>query len=336
LTASDRIEISTGLKAGWSQAQIAVHLDRSRSVISREIARNSTKTCGYRPVTADVTAQRRRSRPKQRKVAADPVLYERVRADLSASRSPRQIAGRLRAEAEDASLGAVSGSPAAAGRTVSHEAIYQYVYALPKGELAAHGLLLRKGRTVRRRRSTATRPGPIVGMTSIEDRPDIGDRRVPGHWEGDLIIGAGGKSAAATLVERTTRFLCILALPDGKLAEPLADVLIEQANELPAMMRKSLTWDQGSEMARHAALTLATDMPVYFAHPRSPWERGTNENTNGLIREYLPKGTEIPAHQPYLTTIAEEMNNRPRATLGFLTPKEAFERLLTQPVASIS
>ncbi|MCA5894910.1 IS30 family transposase [Isoptericola sp. NEAU-Y5] len=151
---------------------------------------------------------------------------------------------------------------------------------------------------------------------------------MPGHWEGDLIIGKGGKSAAATLVERTTRFVTIKALPQVKNSDGLADVLIEEFNELPALVRKSLTWDQGTEMARHAALTLATRMPVYFADPRSPWQRPSNENTNGLIREYLPKGTEITDHQPYLDAIAEELNERPRATLGFLTPREAFEKLL--------
>ena len=212
---------------------------------------------------------------------------------------------------------------------MSHEAIYRFIYALPKGELATHGVLLRSKRTRRRRpRPLGERGAPIVGMTSIDAREDVADRCVPGHWEGDLIIGAHGKTAAATLVERTTRYTLILALPEGKDSTALADVLIENANELPTMMRKTLTWDQGSEMAKHAALTLATSMPVFFAHPHSPWERGTNENTNGLIREYLPKGTTITDHQPYLTAIAEELNERPRATLGFLTPREAFERLL--------
>ena len=167
------------------------------------------------------------------------------------------------------------------------------------------------------------------GWSALVDRPeDVDDRRVPGHWEGDLIIGAHGTSAAATLVERTTRFVTILALPLGKNSEGLCDVLIDHINTIPDVMRGSLTWDQGSEMARHAALTLATDMKVYFAHPRSPWERGTNENTNGLIREYLPKGTQITTHQPYLNAIAEELNERPRAALGWLTPREAYERLL--------
>jgi IS30 family transposase len=168
-------------------------------------------------------------------------------------------------------------------------------------------------------------PGKRTGSN-----PDTAPRSDP------YVIGKNGATAAVTLVERTSRFTAILALPDGKDSTGVADVLIEHTNELPAMMRKSLTWDQGSEMARHAALTLATDLKVYFADPHSPWQRPSNENTNGLIREYLPKGEVIPAHQPYLTSIAEELNERPRAALGFLTPRESFERLLLgqSPVAS--
>ena len=298
-------------------------------MVFREVRRNWLKTRGYRLVHADCAAERRRRRPQVGKVAGDEVLRSRVLADLARSRTPWQIAGRLRLEAEDDSVGLMKASTPADGKTVSHEAIYRFIYALPKGELAKHGVLLRSKRTRRRRpRPAGERGAPIVGMRSIDAREDVADRRVPGHWEGDLIIGAHGKTAAATLVERTTRFTVILALPEGKDSTALADVLIENANELPAMMRKTLTWDQGSEMAKHAALTLATAMPVYFAHARSPWQRGTNENTNGLIREYLPKGTVITDHQPYLTAIAEELNERPRASLGLLTPREASERLL--------
>ena len=329
LTVTDRVEIAQGLKAGWSIRVIAAHIDRSPSVVSREVRRNWLKTRGYRLVHADCAAEKRRRRPQVGTVASDEVLRARVLADLGQSRTPRQIAGRLRLEAEDTTVGLMTASPPADGRTVSHEAIYRFIYALPKGELAKHGVLLRSKRTRRRRpRPLGERGAPIVGMTSIDAREDVTDRRVPGHWEGDLIIGAHGKSAAATLVERTTRYTLILALPHGKDSTALADVLIDNANELPAMMRKTLTWDQGSEMAKHAAFTLATSMPVFFAHPRSPWERGTNENTNGLIREYLPKGDTITDHQPYLTAIAEELNDRPRKSLGFLTPREAFERLL--------
>jgi len=330
LTFEDRMEIAVGDRAGWGPRRIGRVIGRSASVVSRELARHRLADGTYKPVTAHARAGRSRRRPKARKVGADPVLEARVRADLKRSRTPRQIAGRLRREASDASVATMKHSPDAQGRTVSHEAIYQYVYALPKGELAAAGIMLRSKRTRRRPRTPAgQRSARIVGMVSIDDRdPEAAGRRVPGHWEGDLIIGKAGKSAAATLVERTTRFVTIKALPQVKSSEHLADVLIEEFNELPALVRKSLTWDQGTEMARHAALTLATKMPVYFADPRSPWQRPSNENTNGLIREYLPKSTEITDHQPYLDAIAEELNERPREVLDFLTPREAFERLL--------
>lgn len=167
-------------------------------------------------------------------------------------------------------------------------------------------------------------------MVSIDDRPEEAtDRRVPGAWEGDLIIGAHGRTAAITLVERHSRYVIILGLPDGKDSDGVADALIDRISGLPAHLRGSLTWDQGTEMARHAQFILATELPVYFAHPRSPWERPSNENTNGLIREYLPKGVEITNHQPYLDAIADELNDRPRHTLGFRTPRETFEKLLT-------
>ncbi|GAA4518310.1 IS30 family transposase [Brachybacterium paraconglomeratum] len=298
-------------------------------MISRELHRNSTKTRGYQAVTADVRAQRRRARPQQRKVAKGPVLQARVDADLAASWTPNEIAGRLRLEAADPTVERMANSPDARGQTVSGEAIYQYIYALPKGELARRGIFLQSKRTKRRPRTTGrTRGGPVVGMVPIAERgEDAAERRVPGHWEGDLIIGKNGTSCAATLVERMSGFTGLLALP-SKHAEPTADAVIEYFNALPEMMKASLAWDQGSEMARHVKVSLATQMPVYFADPHSPWQRPSNENTNRLYREYLPKGTEIPDHQPYLTTIAEEINNRPRRRLGFLTPTESFARLL--------
>ncbi|WP_255555827.1 IS30 family transposase [Tessaracoccus palaemonis] len=337
LTAHDRAEISTGLKAGWGIRRIAVHIDRAPSVISREIRRNSTKTCGYRVVRADVEAQRRRRRPQTRKIDADPVLRARVMGDLKRSRTPRQIAGRLRLEACDPTVETMVHSTPADGAQVSHEAIYRFIYALPKGELARHSVMLRSKRTSREPRSKDGRRAPIVAMVSIDDRPaDVTERRIPGAWEGDLIIGAHGKSAAATLVERVTRFTIICGLPEGKKAVAVADTLAERMWPFPEVLRTSLTWDQGSEMAEHARLTAAVNLPVYFAHSRSPWERGTNENTNGLIREYLPKGTYITSNQAYLDAIADELNDRPRASLGFYTPREKFEALLAADVASTS
>ncbi len=336
LSFSDRADIAVGILAGKTDRQIGADLGRDHTIIWRERRRNSTKTRGYRPVSADCAAGRRRRRPQTRKLETDPVLAARVKADLARSRTPRQIAGRLRLEATDASVETMTKSPDAEGRTVSHEAIYRWIYALPKGELAKSGILLQSKRTKRKpRKPLGERTGGrIIGMVSIDDRPEeASDRRVPGAWEGDLVVGKGGKSAIATLVERHSRFLIMLGLPEGKKADGLADVLINRVNDLPTLMRGSLTWDQGTEMARHAQLTLATDLPVYFAHPHSPWERPSNENTNGLIREYLPKGIELTSHQPYLDSIADELNDRPRAVLGFLTPREVFAKLLNDNVA---
>lgn len=335
LTYADRAEIATGRKAGWGIRRIARHLARDPSVVSREVARNSYLTAGYQSVHADCEAERNRSRPQVLKIVKDPVLEARVLADLKLGRSPRAIAGRLAAELDhglSAPVGAPSGHP---GR-VSHEAVYSYVYALPKSELTRHGIRLDSKRTKRRPARTAgQRQGPIIGMVSIDDRPDdVDDRKIPGHWEGDLIIGKAGATAAATLVERTTRFLAILALPLGRGSEAVADAVIDHTSVLPAMFRKSLTWDQGSEMARHAHIAAATDIKIYFAHPHSPWERGSNEQTNRMIRRYLPKSTEITDHQPYLTAIAEELNEIPRKVLGWRTPREAYELLLTSTVAS--
>ena len=241
LSFSDRSEISTASKAGWSVRRIARHLGRCPSVISRELRRNSTKTRGYQAVTADVKAQRRRARPQQRKVAGDPVLQARVDADLAASWTPNEIAGRLRLEAADPTVERMANSPDARGRTVSGEAIYQYIYAMPKGELARKGIFLQSKRTKRRPRTTGrTRGGPVVGMVPIAQRGEDADqRRVPGHWEGDLIIGKNGTSCAATLVERMSGFTGLLALP-SKQAKPTADAVIEHVNALPQMMKASL------------------------------------------------------------------------------------------------
>ena len=332
LTFEDRAQIAVGIKQGLKDREIGDLIGRDHTIVWRERGRNSLKSGEYKPVSADCRAERRRSRPQARAIDVDPVLAARVRADLKRSRTPRQIAGRLRLEAQDASVATMKHSPEAQGRTVSHEAIYRWIYAHPKGELARSGILLRSKRTKRKsRRPLGERTGGrIVGMVSIDDRPEDAALRVPGAWEGDLIVGAGNRTAAATLVERHSRYVIILGLPEGKKADPLADVLIDRVHDLPAHLRGSLTWDQGTEMARHAQLTMATNLPVYFAHPHSPWERPTNENTNGLIREYIPKGIPITSNQAYLDAIADELNDRPRQTLGFRTPREVFERLLAE------
>jgi IS30 family transposase len=257
---------------------------------------------------------------------ADPELRERVMSDLRKGWSPEQIAGRIRYESKCGE----------SDMSVSHEAIYTWIYAQPKGELARAGIILRTGRERRKPRGRKKPSGAkIVGMVPIDERPaEAAGRQVPGRWEGDLIIGKGGKSAMGTLVERKSRFLIPAALPVGHDAESVKTAVFDAVIGLPQQMRKSLTWDQGSEMARHAALTVAADLPVYFAHAHSPWERGTNENTNGLVREYFPKGTEITGDINYLWAVADSLNDRPRAILGFRKPNEVFAELLLQESVS--
>jgi len=320
-TMEDREDISRGLAKGLSNKDIALSVRRDESVISREIERHGGREA-YRAWKADAAARESRSRPKERKIDSDPDLRERVAGDLKKGWSPEQISGRMRFEQ----------SRGETGMSVSHETIYTWIYAHPKGELERAGIVLRTGREQRKPRGRKKTPGAkIVGMRSIEDRPaEAAGRQVPGHWEGDLVIGKGGKSAMGTLVERVSRYLCPVALPGGHDADSVKDALFDAVHGLPAHLRRSLTWDQGTELARHAALTMAADLPVYFAHAHSPWERGTNENTNGLIREYLPKGTEIPGDAEYLWSIADSLNDRPRAILRFRKPSEVFAELMLQ------
>lgn len=321
LTMEDREDISRGLAQGLENKDIAASVRRSESVVSREIARHGGRQA-YRAWKADAAARESRSRPKERKIDTEPGLHGRVTGGLKKGWSPEQIAGRLRYEHNRGET----------GMSVSHETIYTWIYAQPKGELAKAGIILRTGREQRKPRGRKKTPGAkIVGMRPIEDRPaEVAGRQVPGHWEGDLVIGKQGKSAMGTLVERVSRYLCPVALPHGHDAGSVKDALFDAVKDLPAHLRKSLTWDQGTEMAAHAALTLAADLPVYFAHAHSPWERGTNENTNGLIREYFPKGTEITGDIDYLWAVADSLNDRPRAILGFRKPSEVFAELMLQ------
>ena len=325
LTLEDREDISRGLAKGLENKDIAVSIGRSESVVSREIARHGGRKA-YRAWKADTAARKSRSRPKDRKIDADPELRKRVTSDLLKGWSPEQIAGRL----------CYQHNRGETVMSVSHESIYTWIYAQPKGELARAGIILRTGREQRKPRGRKkTQGAKIVGMRSIDERPaEVAGRQVPGHWEGDLVIGKGGKSAMGTLVERVSRFLCPVALPGGHDADSVKDALFDTVKDLPAHLRKSLTWDQGTELARHAALTLAADLPVYFAHAHSPWERGTNENTNGLIREYFPKGTEITGDINYLWSVADSLNDRPRAILGFRKPSEVFAELTLQEAVS--
>jgi len=325
LTLEDREDISRGLAKGLDNKDISRSIGRSESVVSREISRHGGREA-YRAWKADAGARESRDRPKDRKMDADPELRERVMSDLRKGWSPEQIAGRIRYESKCGE----------SDMSVSHEAIYTWIYAQPKGELARAGIILRTGRERRKPRGRKKPSGAkIVGMVPIDERPaEAAGRQVPGRWEGDLIIGKGGKSAMGTLVERKSRFLIPAALPVGHDAESVKTAVFDAVIGLPQQMRKSLTWDQGSEMARHAALTVAADLPVYFAHAHSPWERGTNENTNGLVREYFPKGTEITGDINYLWAVADSLNDRPRAILGFRKPNEVFAELLLQESVS--
>lgn len=320
---ADREEISRGLACNLTNQEIARAIGRRESVISEEINRHGGRA-RYRAHIADAEAAEARKRPKARKIDADPELNQRVRDDLRKGWSPQQISGRLVFECRRGET----------TLSISHEAIYTWFYAQPKGKLREQGIVLRTKREERKPRGRKKTPGAkIVGMRSIDERPaEVAGRQVPGHWEGDLIIGKGGKSAMGTLVERVSRFLVPVALPDGHDADSVRCAVFDAVKDLPAHLRGSLTWDQGTEMAQHAALTVAADMPVYFAHAHSPWERGTNENTNGLVREYLPKGTEIPGDLQYLWSIVDELNDRPRAILGFRKPIEVFAELLLQEV----
>ena len=327
LGVEDRAAIMAGVDAGLSQTRIAHLIGRSPSVVCREIARHTGPDGVYRAEEAGKAARAARRRPKKRLLDRNSVLRRRVIADLSQGHTPRQISGRLRAEA-CGTLPTMDTSPDAQGHTISHEAIYTWIYAHPKKTLIEHGICLPSRRWMRKKPPTGGRKPPIVGMRLIDERPDIADRKIPGNWEGDLIIGQDGASACATLVERTTRYLIIVALPLGRKADQVCDALTRRIQGLPDQAMRTLTWDQGREMARHQRLTHDTGVDVFFAHPHSPWERGTNENTNRLIRRYLPKGTPITSHQPYLDAIAYELNNCPRATLDYRTPTEAFNELI--------
>ena len=330
LTLVEREEISRGLAEGASNKQIAIGVGRCASVVSRERRRHGGRD-GYRGHAAQARAAGRRCRPKVRKLDADPVLRETVTGLMARSFSPQQVAAELKSEPVSGDAGPV---------TISHQAVYDWIYARPKGELRAladRQVKLRSGRTQRRQRGRL-KPAQrvrIVAMTSIDEHPEeAADRLVPGHWEGDLLIGQAGKTAMGTLVERTSRYLIPVPLPAGKDSQGLKDALIDVAVDLPARLFKTLTWDCGTEMAAHAAFTLASQVKVYFAHPHSPWERGTNENTNRWLREYFPKGTPIPDDPDYLWAVAREINGRPRKILGWKKPSEVFAELLTSEIAS--
>jgi transposase, IS30 family len=324
LTFEEREEISRGIAENKSSRVIARRLGRTASVVSREIDRNGGRA-NYRAHDAAERAETMARRPKRRKLEANRRLHEEVAAGLAQDWSPEQIAGRLRVEHPDDEA-----------MRVSHETIYESLCLQARGELATElKLALRTGRAERApRANTRPKKARIAGMVNISERPpEAEDRAIPGHWEGDLIIGKGGKSQIATLAERTSRFAKLVRVPYDRTADRVAGRLSTEAARLPEDLRRSLTWDQGVEMAAHAKFTVKTGIPVYFCDPHSPWQRGLNENMNGLLRQYFPKSTDLSGYsQAELDMVADKLNNRPRKVLGWMTPAEKLnELLLNQP-----
>jgi len=316
LTLAEREEISRGTACDLSLRAIAVRLGRAPSTISRELQRNGG-TAGYRAVAADQAAWDRAHRPKRCKLAGNRSLSRVVANKLRLQWSPQQIAGWLKRE-----------YPQDESHQVSHETIYRSLFIQARGalkkELQRH---LRTQRAIRRSKHAGMKEdghGQILNMVPIRERPSsVEDRAVPGHWEGDLIFGTNN-SQIATLVERHTRYVMLAKVP-GKDSETVINALIKQARSLPKELYKSLTWDRGKEMADHQRFTLATDIKVYFCDPSSPWQRGSNENTNRLLRQYFPKGTDLSVHsQATLNAVARRLNERPRKTLDYETPAERF------------
>jgi transposase, IS30 family len=326
LSLAEREEIAVGRAAGLGVREIARRLGRMASTVSRELRRDGgTNTAGeYRAVAAQAAAEARARRPKPRKLEHAP-LHTEVQARLQQRWSPQQIAAALRREfPDDESMQA------------SHETIYRALFVQGRGSLRRElTACLRTGRAIRRpRRRVDGRSDPdrrIPDKVMISQRPaEAADRAVPGHWEGDLILGKANRSAIGTLVERATRFVILLHLPGPADAIAVRDAIVATIGTLPAALRRSLTWDQGLEMRRHAEITLAADLPVYFCDPQSPWQRGSNENTNGLLRQYFPKGSDLSVHSPeHLAAVADELNGRPRQTLGWRTPAQAMAELLS-------
>jgi transposase, IS30 family len=324
LSLAEREVISRGIAAERSARQIAASMGRSPSTISREIAANGGRS-GYRCCEAETSARRRARRPKSAKLAACPRLRRTVEAKLEKRWSPQQIADWLpEAFPDDPEM------------RVSHETIYMSLFVQGRGALR-HELhrCLRQGQAIRRPQGKRlpTGKGIINDMVMISERPvEVEDRAVPGHWEGDLILGKGQR-AIGTLVERSTRYVMLFRLPDGHGAPAVRKALAKRIATLPTELRRSITWDQGKELAEHLRFTVDTGVQIYFCDPKSPWQRGSNENTNGLLRQYFPKGTELSVHsQAHLNAVARELNGRPRRTLGGVSPSEAF----AEAVASTS
>lgn len=319
LSLDDRVNIKIWLEGGESFAEIGRRLGRATSTVSREVGGVGARD-SYAPMAAHRGAAERARRPKPTRLASNSGLCARVIEDLRHLWSPEQISGRLKVEFPD--------DPE---MQVSHETIYKSLFIQGRGELRRElTRCLRTGRTRRKPRGRPSQQGRIPDMVPISARPaEVADRAVPGHWEGDLILGAEGKSAVGTLVERTSRLTILLHLPEDHTALSVRTAAAEAIGDLPAALRRTLTWDQGREMAHHVAFTVDTGVRVYFCDPHSPWQRPTNENTNRLLRQYLPKGTNLTAHSKGdLQAIADNLNGRPRKVLGFMTPSEKYAELV--------
>jgi IS30 family transposase len=318
LSLGEREEISRGLLGGESFTAIAGRLRRAPSTVSREVKANGGRD-GYRAWRAHDRAWAQARRPKRAKLAC-PRLAAQVTEWLEEWWSPEEIARRLRIQFRDDPM-----------MWVSHETIYQSIYVQGRGELRRElARCLRTGRARRRSHNQAEHRGRLSDMVMISERPaEVEDRAVPGHWEGDLILGKGNRSAVGTLVERTTGYLLLLHLPDGKEAEKVDAAMRRAVTKLPGEFFRTITWDQGKELAKHVAFTIDTGIQVYFCNPHSPWQRPSNENTNGLLRQYMPKGTDLSLlSETDLDRIARSLNNRPRKRLGFMKPSERLAELL--------
>ena len=318
LSIRDREQILLGIGRGDSLSAIARSLGRAASTITREVNANGGRE-QYSAWHAHERARQQARRPKPCKLRQDELLRE-VSRRLEQLWSPQEIARRLPLDYPD--------NPE---MRVSHETIYQSLFVQGRGELRRElARCLRSGRTTRRPRGRVEKRGRLPGMVMISDRPaEVDDRAVPGHWEGDLILGEGSRSAVGTLVERTSRLVLLLHLRGDRSAEAVDIAMRRAITTLPKELLRSITWDQGAEMAKHASFTVATGIPIYFCDPHSPWQRGSNENTNGLLRQYLPKGIDLAKVTPAeLRQIQHGLNGRPRKTLGYMTPSEKFAELV--------
>ena len=324
LSRGERYEIARLRGQGLSVQAVAAAIGRAASTVSRELRRNAApRGLGYQPELAHAMARARQARPKASKLAGNPALRAEVQGMLDRRLAPEQASGRLKVK--------YPGDPS---MHVSHETVYQSIYVYPRGELKKElKARLRAGRDARRPRGRRERRGKIIGAVPIGQRPPEAEGRlVPGHHEGDLVMGSkASNSAVATIVERTTGYLTLVHLPHGHTADAVADAVTARLAALPSWFAATLTWDNGTEMARHARITAETGIQVYFADPHAPWQRGTNENTKGLLREYLPKGTDLSlCDAAQLQAIEDELNDRPRKRLGYRTPREELDKLLAE------